>query len=297
MPRSSAPRANDTPRARALGSELRAARQRAGLTTRALAAVLGHPGNSRIVRWETGHTAPTAEDTATVLGVLEVTGDDRTRILQLAREVADPNWLSTGVDRQLGMLIDYEREATAITEVNLVLIPGLLQTPEMARSIFNEAGIPQVEQRVMMRMGRQSVLAGEEPAAFTALIGEYALRYPPTSMPAVAAGQLRRLLYWSSLEHITVQVIPLASRWTPAREGAFVLLEFTNANPVVHLEHYRSTATLTDLADVHDYQTAAERVRRAAMSPEDSARLIAEIAGEMQEIADDPTSLAQGESQ
>ncbi len=64
--------------------------------------------------------------------------------------------------------------------------------------------------------------------------------------------------------------------------GPFILMEFERAKPVVHLEHYRSAVTLTDGGDARDFQTAADTVRRTAMSPDGTAELIAEIADKME---------------
>lgn len=61
------PRSGDTPRARALGQELRRAREAASLTTRQLAERLGHTANSKVVRWEQGHTPPSVADAASAL--------------------------------------------------------------------------------------------------------------------------------------------------------------------------------------------------------------------------------------
>ncbi|WP_246869103.1 Scr1 family TA system antitoxin-like transcriptional regulator [Saccharopolyspora sp. ASAGF58] len=50
------------------------------------------------------------------------------------------------------------------------------------------------------------------------------------------------------------------------------------------LEHYRSSTTITDATDVKDYQTAADSVRKAALSADLTRSLIAEIADEMERL-------------
>lgn len=290
-------RKGDTPRARALGVELRNARDTAGISTRDLAVRVGWGvgGNVKITRAENGQSPLSATDTAMLLGHLGVTGTHYSRIMELAAEVADPNWLAPGIDPQLGMLADYERTAAHVGEVNLLDIPGLLQTADVARAIMADAGLTKeaAAQRVMMRMARRDVLTGPSPTPFLALIGEHAIRHIPGGRP-VAREQLRHLLYWGGQPHVTIQVVPADAGWTPARVGPFVLLEFDGTRPVVVVEHYRSSATITDRRDVADYQTAVDMVRRVAMSPEESAELIAKVAEEMMERADDPTPLAQG---
>jgi hypothetical protein len=220
---------------------------------------------------------------AGLLGILNVTGEERDQLLELARDASDPNWVTPGLDKQLAALIEYERTATVITEANPQVIPGLLQTSDYARAILLASGATrgEADHRVMVRMGRREVLERDDAPEFRALIGEYALRYPPCDSSVMAA-QLRNLIKWSQRDNITIQAVPTRAEWTPLHNGAFVLMEFARARPVVHLEHYRSSVTLTDGSDATDYQAAAEQIRRAAMSTDDTAALIADIAQRME---------------
>lgn len=252
------------------------------MTVRELGTQLGRH-HTVISRWENGKTAPGVEDTAAVLGILGVTGDERDRLLQLARDALDPNWVAPGVHRHLAALTGYERTARRITNVEPLLLPGMLQTADYARSIMMSAGATQGEadQRVTYRMGRRDVLTRRNPVQFHAIVGEAALRYPPCD-PAVMAEQLRALHHWATYDAVTVQALTQEHGYSPALEGPFVLIEFTRGDPVVQLEHYRSATTLTDRGDVRDYQTAADSLRREAMSPEATMELIAKMADEME---------------
>lgn len=271
----------NTPRAHALGAGLREKRQ-GKMTVRELAQQLGK-AHSAIVRWEGGQIAPSVEDTAAVLGILGVTGPERDRLLELARDAADPNWVAPGVHRHVAALAEYERTASSITNVQPLMVPGLLQTAEYARSIMLSAGATrgEADQRVIYRMGRRDILTRAEPVEFHAIIGESALRFPPCER-AVMAAQLRHLQKWAEMPNVTVQAVSLDHGYSPSLEGPFVLLEFDKARPVVQLEHYRSATTLTDVGDVRDYKDAAETLRRDAMSPASTTGLIADIADEME---------------
>lgn len=272
----------DTPRARQLGAELRQARKDAGLTTHQLGAQLGR-SHTHVSRWENGRLTPSVADVGAVLGILGVTGTERDRLLELAQDAGDPNWVAPGVDRQLAALTEYERTALRVVDVEPLLIPGLLQTADYARSIMIGAGATrgEADQRVTFRLGRHDVLTRRNPVELVAFIGEYALRHPPCEH-GVMLEQLQQLEKWTGLDNVTVQVIPASNKYTPALEGPFVLMEFERAKPVVHLEHYRSSTTITDAGDVRDYQAAAETLRRDAMSAAASTALIAEIAHDME---------------
>lgn len=270
----------DTPRARQLGSELRQARKAAGMTTYQLGAKLKR-SHTHISRWENGKLTPGEADTGAVLGLLGVTGEERDRLLKLAREASDPNWVAPGVDRQLAALTEYERTAQRIVDVQPLLVPGLLQTADYARSIMVGAGATrgEADQRVTFRLGRREVLTRRNPVELIAIIGEHALRHPPCDAD-VMTDQLRHLITWSKLDNVSIEVIPMDHTYTPALEGPFVLIEFERTKPVVHLEHYRSSTTITDVGDVRDYRTAADTLRTAAMTPDATTALITEIADE-----------------
>jgi transcriptional regulator with XRE-family HTH domain len=274
----------DSPRARALGAGLRAAREQAKLSQTALAEQLGRH-HSHISRWENGKLVPSEADVGAVLGILGVTGDERDELIQLVHDASDPNWVAPGVEKQLAALMDYERTARTITDIEPLMVPGLLQIPDYARSIMIGAGATrgEADQRIVVRMGRQNlVLSRKLPFEFVAMVGEHALRYPPCD-PPIMVEQLRHLLHLGQRPQVSIMVLPLSAGYLPALEGPFVLLEFdNNRKPVVYLEHYRSATALTDGGDVRDYQAAVDATRRKAMSPDDSAELIARLADKME---------------
>lgn len=270
------------PKALALGAELREARKAAGYTLSALGAKIGR-SHDQLSKIERGQLGIATEDVAHVLGVLDVRGEHRDEILQLAREAADPNWVAPGVTRHLAMLTDYEKAATRITNVEPLLIPGLLQTADYARSIMLSAGATpgEAEQRATHRMGRQHVLNRRRPVELLALVDERALSRPPCERQ-VMVDQLHALLRWAKLDNVTIQAIADEAGYTPALEGPFVLIEVAKGPAVVQLEHYRSATTLTEPRDVRDYQAAVDTIRQHAMSPAATEGLIVKLANEME---------------
>ncbi|GAB2664227.1 helix-turn-helix transcriptional regulator [Saccharopolyspora gloriosae] len=267
----------DTPRARALGAELRQARSHKGISTRKLAELIGRSG-SHISRWETGKLAPTEADTATVLAVLGVRGSHRERLLELARDASDPNWVAPGADKQLAMLMEYERTASTITNVEPLMVPGLLQTYQYARHILSAFGAPrgQAETNAHMRIGRQHVLTDAPPKKLIAFIGESALRFPPCSH-GVMIEQLQRLSQSAQRDTVTLHVLPHGLALAPLLCGSWLLIEFPQAKPVVHLEHFGSSTTLTDGKAVNQYRDSVALLQKHAMSPAESADFISKL--------------------
>lgn len=272
----------DTPRVRQLGVELRALRTTSGLTTTKLGIQVGRT-HAHVSRWENGKLLPTEKDMVAMLAVFGVIGKERERLLALARDAADPNWIAPGIERHMAVLMDYERTATRLVNVEPLMIPGLLQTADYARSIMIGAGTArgEAEKRVFLRMGRREVLTRRNPVKLQAFVGEHALRYPPCDGPAMVE-QLHQLLEMAERDNVTIRAVPFGHGYSPMLEGPFVLLEFERTKPVVQMEHYRSAATITDARDVADYQAAVANLGEIAMSEEATSDLIARVADGME---------------
>lgn len=273
--------ASQTPRARFLGAELRDARTKADLSVRELARRLGI-GHAKVSFWENGKKIPTTEDVASYLTAIGVTGEERDRLLEMARLAEQPNWLLAGVpgiDAELGALMEFEKTARAVMVWAPLLIPGLLQTGDYARAIMGNS--PSADTRVAMRLGRRDILTRRHPVQFTAIIAETVLREAITE-PEITIAQLDHLRRTAELPNVTVQVMPSRAGYHPGLAGPFVLLEFPKAKPIVHLEHHRSSAFVFDDDDVTAFAEVAERLRGLAMSPEESSGFIAELLNEME---------------
>src|SRR5699024_5696809 len=132
------------------------------------------------------------------------------------------------------------------------------------------------------RVGRQHVLNNRHPVHMTAVIGEHALRTAPCNAD-VMVEQLRHLVTLGELDNIEIKVLPSGRPSAPALMGPWVLLEFRNTRPVLHLEHYSVSTTLTDPKTIARYQEAIDTIRKTAMSAIESMAFIAEIAEAMED--------------
>lgn len=274
--------ATGTRRARSLGAALKAARDRTKVSGREVSRQL-EISHTKVQRWETGETAPSPEDVASYLAVIGVTGAERDRILSLARTSDESDWLMSGppgISAQLASVMDCERTALRITEWAPLVIPGLLQTSDYARSVISrgsgDLSATEVDTRVMVRIARRDALTRRNPVELHAIVGVLAI-HGRIGGAEVMADQLRHLDEMARRENVTVQALNLDGEWSPAHVGQFIIYEFDGTPPVVYLEHYRSGAFLVDQDDVATYQTAAEEIRREAMSPDETAGLIASV--------------------
>lgn len=267
-----------TPKARALASALRRAREAHNIGVRALARQLGIP-HSVVSYWETGKRTPRIEDIGGYLAAIGVSGAERERILDLGRNVNQHNWLTAGANEHLSGVLECERTAATITEWSPLVVPGLLQTSDYTRSIIGAGdGDSETEPRVLLRAGRRDILTKTDPTRMHAMIGEPAL-HVRIGGDHIHTEQLRNLLKLArDLDNLTVQVVRTALDWHPGMAGPFVLYDFPDSPPIVHLEHHRSSAFLYETDDLTAYREAADTIRtEMAMSPEDSAGLIADV--------------------
>ncbi|MDI2028629.1 helix-turn-helix transcriptional regulator [Saccharopolyspora sp. TS4A08] len=272
-----------TPKARALGAELRECRIEAGLTQHELAARIG-VSHVSISRYETGTRSPRPEDAAQLLATLGVAGQRYSELVELARGAEQSNWLETGVNglrRELMTVIEFERIATRIVDVETNIVPGLLQTADYARAIMGEVPGADLEARVALRVGRAAILNRKGAPNLVAIVSEVALRQR-IGGAEVMVDQLRHLLKAAELPNVTIIVLPAVSeRWHPAHAGAFILFEFPKGDPIVHLEHFASGAFL-HAKEVAAYRRAVDTLQEVAMDEETSARLIATISDELE---------------
>lgn len=274
-----------TTRARALTAAIRRLVDESGMSGREISLRLGF-SHGTVSHWATGRRLPSPEDMASLLTVLDITGAEKQRLVDMARHAAEPNWLVVGmpgIPQQLAGAIESERQASAVVEWSRDVVPGLLQTADYARALAVANRLPQheVDARVSLRVGRSEVLTRPNPLSMLALVAEDAVREVVGS-PVAMADQLRHLVAMGRRDNITIQIVPPRVGWHPGWAGPFVLYEFPDAPPMVHFEHYSSGAFVIDEDDVEAYRQAVDVIRGLARSPADSADLVMTIAQELE---------------
>ncbi|GAA4852070.1 helix-turn-helix domain-containing protein [Saccharopolyspora rosea] len=274
-----------TARSRGIGAEVRRLRKDAGLRLEELSELCGW-SRATFGRIESGDKIPTNTEMAIILGTLGVKGGERKWLLEMTNDAHQTHWWEIGhpgLPAQLISLLESERHATRITDVTLGYVPGLLQTAEYARAVIRNGGLAEevVDSRVSVRLGRQSILTRSKPVELHALMDE-AVLHRPIGGREVMAEQLRHLLRMGERPNVTIQVVPFSVGEHPGLSSNFLLLEFERQRPIVHLEHRRSGIFIEEPRDTSLYQEAASNVVDMALSPADSAELIAARAREME---------------
>jgi hypothetical protein len=181
--------------------------------------------------------------------------------------------------------LEIERTATVLRTWQPVAVPGLLQTEAYARQVIRGANPRQraaeVERLVAGRMARQQIWdrADPTPPILSAVIGEAVLRRQ-LGGAEVMREQLQRLLAIAESEPgVTVQVLPFGSPGCGGMLAPFVVASFApDPRPdVAYLENTLDGATTDGRGQVVQLGLLYDALARDALSPIDSAELIAEV--------------------
>ncbi|MEU7043321.1 helix-turn-helix transcriptional regulator [Streptomyces varsoviensis] len=278
-------------RRRKLGAELRRQRETAGLTSRQAATAVGWH-QSKVSRIETGRSGVKPTDVVRLLDAYEVVDAGRRALLAALctpdaagrRGTRHDWWYAYGDLLPVGYrdFISLESAASLARTLETTVVPGLFQTPEYARAVTRAAlgDLPdeQVEELVAVRLTRQSVLRGAAPMGVCAVLDEAVLRRS-VGGPEVMAGQLRRLVEFGALPHVSLHVLPFTHGGHIGMSGPFVIFSFSPMADldVVVLDHLTSSIYLERKEDLQAYCTAFETLRARALPHDDSLEFIAAI--------------------
>ncbi|WP_030749904.1 helix-turn-helix transcriptional regulator [Streptomyces sp. NRRL S-31] len=205
-------------------------------------------------------------DTGDALAVLVARLPVRDRIVQFAQG-----------------LVDHEQEAVGILSYQSLVIPGLLQTRDYCRAVFDyrypALGSETAEQWVNARMERQLIWQRERPPVGHFVLEESILQRQ-VGGPQVMQEQIRQILEYTKPVHMSFQIMPKNLTPHACLDGPMVLLETPEYERLVYLEVQRSSFLVTDPDEVSDYHLQYGMLRSQALSPDESTRLLNGLLGE-----------------
>lgn len=269
---------------RRIAAELRALRERKGLTLEA-AAERAEVTKSSLSRFENGHSAPKIHTMRALMALYDASEEQREELEQLTKEAARRGW-STSVFGEGASVPEWLRtyvglEATAAwLRIHNMFIPGLFQTREYARAVIAANGHQgdELERRIRIRISRQALL--REPAApkVHALLDEGALHRKVGGVE-IMREQLTHLAELSALPHVTLQVLAFDSGALSAAIGeGFVILGLDPDPPLVYLESYKIAHYIEDEPHTRRFEEAFEALAGNALTPAASTEMLREAA-------------------
>jgi transcriptional regulator with XRE-family HTH domain len=278
-----------TVRRRRLGMELRRLRDGSNLKLEEVAAELG-VAPSTLSRIETGKAPTKSAYLHQMLQMYGVTDPGQRQVLtDMAREGHRKGWwaeyddvLPSGFDIFVGL----EAETAAVRSYEVSVVSGLLQTADYARAVMREMfprhSAEQIERLVDLRMMRQRRLDDDPPLELWAILDEAVIRRTVGGSECMRA-QLERLVAMSGRQEVTIQVLPFSCGAHAGHGGPFSILEFPERSDaeVAYVESGAGIIYLEKEKEVRARAEAFDRLRAAALSPPDSAGLIARAAAEL----------------
>ncbi len=269
---------------------------------RELARLLGMtPGF--VTNWERGLRLPKPEDVGAVLAHCRVIGDDRRRIVEMARGAREQDWIDSGGEEAY---LEWERTAEAVFGWEPEVVPRLLQTsayakavqcgslgavasaaasraspvlpvpasPELPESL--ESLESPLEPLVESRLARCE--APESGPRCVQVLGEAALR-GRIGGPGVMAEQVRYLAALLSEGRVDLRVVPAGSRPDLAR--GFTIFDFADLPSIVHERLLRESASSSSPARVAKYREVAETLLALAMPKAAAQTLLTSVIREL----------------
>lgn len=255
---------------RAFGRQMKICRERAGLTQLALGEQLQY-SEAQIAAFEQGRRIPRPETIDRADELLNAGGI----LLTMKRSVALARYPAFFRDAAR-----IEEEAVEFHAYAALAVPGLLQTPEYARTMFtvwrprrHEA---EIEPMVSARMSRHAIF-DRRPAPTLSFVIEEAVLQRPFGSGDILRGQLEHLLLAGANPHVEIQVMPTCVTDHAGADGPFTLMTPKGGEQVAYLESQGHGQLITDRETVRGCSVRYGILRAQALSPDDSLRRIEKL--------------------
>ena len=253
--------------------ELRAARDKAGLTQDELAARVNYSttlvamveGLKRVPQADFASRLDEALGTPGTFGRLQ----ERLRVLPFTAPFRP--------------FVAFEEMATALRAFEHVLVPGLLQTEAYARAVL--ATVPNIapddlDELVASRLARQQILDRDDPPLLWAVLDEAVLHRPIGEDPKVMREQLAYLAEMADRRNVTIGIIPYSAGGHIGLVGAFTVADFADAPSVAYLETAADGQTVEDAKTVTAVALRFDTLRSEALPRRASREKIMKVAEE-----------------
>ncbi|MGK5640010.1 helix-turn-helix domain-containing protein [Streptomyces sp. URMC 126] len=271
-------------RQRRFGAELRRLREAADMSAPTAANLLGTT-RTVVSNIEAGRFGISEERLRRLASIYQC--DDEDLVDALARMTGGRNrgwWEEYRGKIPPGFLdvSEMEHDAVRLRTVQTAHLPGLFQTEDHARAVFQLFTPPlprlEVELRIAHRLARQQVLTGSDPTPYVGVIHEAALRVQLGGRD-VARAQLNRLLEASEWDNVTLLVIPFATGGFPLfGDSAVLYAEAANAHlDTVHMDSPTGAVFVDSPTQLAHFRKRLDLAEQAALSQESSRDYIHRI--------------------
>ena len=272
---------------RRAAAELKRLRELALLTADEVAQRLGWSA-SKVSRVENARIRLKPGDVELLLGLYEVSAEQRDKLISLAEEDGHKRWWDAYADilspDHLN-LISFEAEASSALNYEPMVIPGLLQTESYAREVIYmwqavmPTPPPELRRRLEVRLTRQRIISSRNPMKLSVIIDE-AVLLRQIGGRAVMYEQLHHLAEISERPNIELQILPLAGQHVTSA-GPIMSLRIPDFGDVVYLEDFSDGRLyVEDDGLIFQHALVFKKLSEASLDFDDSRRLIRRTADE-----------------
>ncbi|MFJ6832556.1 Scr1 family TA system antitoxin-like transcriptional regulator [Streptomyces sp. NPDC091209] len=248
------------------GSELRRLREAARLKQGELGDIIFCTG-SLIGQVETAHKVPTRDFAERVDAAL-LTGGAFSRLVGLVLRSQLPTWFQA--------YAEMEARAAYISTYQCQLVHGLLQTEAYARAVLGVDHTDRLDEMVAARTERQRILKREQPPVLYAVLDE-AVLHRQIGGREVMREQLAHLLGLLGRPWTQLQVLPFSAGEHAGMMGSFNLLRFGDDPDIHYSESYDGGQMTANPQVIRERSLGYARLQAEALSPRESASLIARL--------------------
>jgi len=243
------------------------------------ACVLLDKTRSSLQRLEAGETRL---DVHLVRSMMDVYDQFVPDLIDRTRDALKPGWwVSYGI-KDMGY-VDVETEAAVVRELTLLHLPGLLQTENYMRALFEvhqlKRSKTELANQIAVRKIRQERLTAEKnPLQLVALVDEAALRQT-LGGPKVMREQLEHLISMSQLPTVTLQVLPTDMGGHGGISGSFIVLEFPDPTDfdLLYVSYPTGSTHIEEIDEVSRARLLFDHLSSRALSPTDSLAVIERV--------------------
>ncbi|MGK5732413.1 helix-turn-helix domain-containing protein [Streptomyces sp. URMC 124] len=275
-----------TARQERLGTELRKLRERAGVSARDAAAAVGRD-QAWLSHIEAGNAAVGAERTRLLAARYGV--QDAALIDALADRAAERSrgWWEKYRGR-MGQgaldLAELEWHASSLQSLQIVNVPGLLQTEPYMRALFSyvsaELRSYDLDTVVAFRMQRAEVLERDQPPSLTAVVHEAALRMRVGDRK-VARDQLEFLLAASERPDVAIRAVPFEVEGFGGMGYSMLYVADRHGLDTVQVDHAHDSSFFHAEDQLAKYRNRWRMVERAALGTRKTRDFIQGITREL----------------
>ncbi|MYZ07567.1 helix-turn-helix domain-containing protein [Streptomyces sp. SID2999] len=176
-----------------------------------------------------------------------------------------------------------EKEAVGLHMYDALVINGLLQTEEYARTVFTNwrplLDVDTVEQRVVARLARQEIFERKSTPTISFVMEEVLLR-KGLGGQAVMRGQLEQILLIGQRRNVEIQIMPNDCKEHAALSGTFTLIRTAKGRRIAYVDAYKGSRLYSDDQTVMEMEDRYGSLRAQALTPPKSLELVEKLLGE-----------------